>query len=422
MPRPTTRAALAVAGALFAIGLFGASIVQASTPGTPIVTTIEDPRGLTPLPGGELLVSAGSTGRVWLVEADGTVKAIIAGLPVASTTSIGPLGTEGVSAAVPDGMGGYRAVIGGDAGAQYSVSSGGVTNELVDLAAYEQANNTDGVKDANGDPVLNSSPYDVVVDAVGRTYVTDTGANAVLRYSGGNTNTYFVFQKISNPVFPVNGTATIEQWPTGITIGPDDAIYVSTFTAPPYPVGEARVYRLEDKNGDGDARDTGEWSVFATGLSAATDLAFDANGRLWVSEFSTNMSVNSLGRVSRITNGVPTGVVFSILEPTSLTFMDDGRMIVSQESIGRVADISGISGGGFSPATSSSISLTIYGGGPVDQLNLEAAGLGATAVAITVSGKMVILVPGAPAFVNQAFSNAFPGGISAGTAMIVVRP
>lgn len=80
----------------------------------------------------------------------------------------------------------------------------------------------------------------------------------------------------------------------------------------------------------------------------------------------------------------------------------------------------------FTPAvTTSGVTLTTYSGGTVADLDFELQVLfngGARAV-ITVNGKFVILIPNAPAFVNapfQDFAAGFPGGISAGTALLIV--
>ena len=77
--------------------------------------------------------------------------------------------------------------------------------------------------------------------------------------------------------------------PTGIALGPDGAAYVATLTGFPCPTGGARVLRLQDDNGDGDALDLGETTVYADGFTAATDVAFEADGAMLVTEYSGDM-------------------------------------------------------------------------------------------------------------------------------------
>jgi len=390
-----------------------------------VLTSLKSPRGLTALPGGDLLVPQAGTGTILRVSPDGTSKVIIGGFPVSTTAASGPLETIGAAAIAPDSVGGYYVVVGGPDqpgfDALYNVSAGAVRNIVADLGDYEAEHNTDGYKDAQGTPELLSNPFDVAADELGRAYVTDSSANAVIRYTlSGGTNTFFVFPDIANPRYPKLGAATIHQAPTGVTIGPDKAIYVATFTGYPYPQGEARVYRLEDKNMDGDAQDIGEATIYATGLTAATDVAFDDKDRMLVSEYSTDVIAKQPGRISRIVNGTPTTIVHLLTGPTGLAFTEGDRLLVTEGSIGRVTDVTDAPGGGFSTPITAGVTLATYKGGSVAQLEAEALGAGASAVSTSVGGKLVVLVPGAPTFVNKAFTALYPGGVPTGTSFLIV--
>lgn len=60
---------------------------------------------------------------------------------------------------------------------------------------------------------------------------------------------------------------------------------------------------MEDKDKDGDAMEAGETTVFASGLTTATDIAFEEDGSLLVAQFSLNMLQEAPGNVVRINNG-----------------------------------------------------------------------------------------------------------------------
>ena len=137
----------------------------------------------------------------------------------------------------------------------------------------------------------------------------------------------------------------VETVPTGMTSGPDGATYVATLTGFPFPTGGARVLRLQDGNGDGDALDSGETTVYASGFTTATDVAFEADGAMLVTEYSGDMNAlaevgfknSSLfpGRLVRWRDGAITVVASDLVSPTAVAVVD-GRIYVSEEFAGRV--------------------------------------------------------------------------------------
>src|SRR5690606_30966870 len=84
---------------------------------------------------------------------------------------------------------------------------------------------------------------------------------------------------------------------------------------------------------------------------------------------------------------------------------------------GDVDDGCEVPAGVFSPAPAASgVTISTWGGGAVDAFPA------ATAFWTTVGGTLVGYIPGAPAWVNAAFLEAFPGGeVPACTAFIVAR-
>ena len=149
------------------------------------------------------------------------------------------------------------------------------------------------------------------------------------------------------------GPAQMDAVPTGLAIGPDGALYAAMLTGFPYPTGAARVHRLEDLNGDGDALDAGENSVAARGLTAATDVAFDAHGAMLVTEFSADMralvelgyaaAAQAPGRLVRLRPNAAQDASLDVLaddliSPTAVAVLD-GRIFVSEEFANRVREV-----------------------------------------------------------------------------------
>lgn len=341
MNRMTRFAALAGAAALALVA--SAASAQPAPPGTPLATGLSNPRGLT-ADGGAILVAEVGSGEVTRIAADGTTTVVASGLP-ATTFFSEETGTDeaaGPSSAIAV-PGGYVVTVSEGPGSEfqslYFVAEGGTGGSLMaDLGAYEQANNTDGGMNIAGEADLLSNPYEVLLVGDGF-LVSNSGANAVLRVdSEGNVSPYAIFEDRENPLFPTMGGPTMNQVPTGMVVGPDGAVYLTTLTGFPFPTGEALVYRLDDANGDGDALDAGETTVYAEGLTTATDLAFDEDGDLLVSEFSTNMLAGAPGRIVRVSDGDIEVVASGLISPTGI-LVQDGSIIVSQEFTGLVTDV-----------------------------------------------------------------------------------
>lgn len=343
----TGAASLALAATLAA--------AQPAPPGDVLAAGLSNPRGLT-ADGDAILVAEVGGGQITRIEADGSTSNVVTGLPatVFFSAETGTDEVAGPSSVIPVD-GGYVFTVSEAPGSEFQSvyfaaedASGGTL--MVDLGAHEVANNTDGDVNLAGDPDLLSNPYDVVEYDDGF-LVSDSGANAILKISGDGTVTPFaIFENKENPLFPDLGGPTMDQVPTGLAVGPDGAIYVGTLTGFPFPTGGAVVYRMEDGNGDGDALDAGETTVYAEGLTTVTDVDFDANGDLVASEFSTNMLAEAPGQVVRFSGGALEVVANGLITPTAL-LVSDGRILVSQEFTGLVTDVTdaGVTTGGPVP-------------------------------------------------------------------------
>lgn len=404
-------AAAAAAGILVVAGALAQS--------APVVTDLGAPRGLTATDSGILVADQGN-GRILRMQTDGTIETVAEGLPsVVADSPEGPL-VVGVTAAI-EVDGAYFATVGEapDDGFQavYSISSSGAATLLADLGAYEEANNTDDDVDETGAPEVVSNPYDLVTDGADGVYVSDSGANAILHVSAtGEITPYAIFPVRENPLFGTIGGPTMDQVPTGMEIGPDGAIYVSTLTGFPFPSGAARVYRVEDLNADGDALDDGEVTTYAEGLTAATNLAFEADDSLLVTEFSTSFLENAPGRLVRVSGGTISVVAEPLISPTGVAVAGDGTIIVAQEFLGIVAEATAATEFARPPISgdlpASGFGLVTFGG-TVEVLRTALTELGCEGpIFATSDGAFIGFIPNtAVAVVNADFLALWPDGV-----------
>ena len=331
---------LAVAAASFGAAIGFAVLVATSGSGgvSPVATGLTAPRGLHPLPGGDLLIAEGG-GRILRLDPDRELQTVAGQLPTATSTLYGDMYTIGPSGVTYAG-GAYYFVVGEfrDKGFReaYRYEPGG---RPVRLTGQDPT----GLEPPN----FLTNPYDLAVEPDGSLLVSDSGINAVLRVDpDGEVSRYA-------DIAPLTGVAStdLDSVPTGLTRGPDGALYVGILSGHPYPPGAARVYRLEDRNGDGDAMDEDETTVYADGFTAVTDVAFDADGSLLVTELSNNLaalddigyarSAEYPGRlVRRRAGGQGLEVVEDgLFSPTALAVNAEGDIFVSEEFAGRVVRV-----------------------------------------------------------------------------------
>jgi len=157
--------------------------------------------------------------------------------------------------------------------------TGGSTQTIADLIAYEGAQNPDG-------GVLDSNPFKLLLNPAGGFVVADAGANAVLGVTAtGAISTLTALPPRPNPL-PF-GPPVFQSVPTAVALGPDGATYVGELTGFPFPPGAANVYRLDPV--------TGARSIAHSGFTNIVDLAFGPDDSLYVLQISTNGLASPMG-------------------------------------------------------------------------------------------------------------------------------
>jgi hypothetical protein len=195
---------------------------------------------------------------------------------------------------------------------------------VVDVAGYEAASNPDG-------GLVDSNPFDLLTRDDGSHLVVDAGGNDLLHIStSGTISTLAVFPS-RLITFPPGTTNMIpmQSVPTAVAMGSDGAYYVGELTGFPFPPGGANVYRVIP----GQITPT----VYITGFTNIVDLAFGADGSLYVLEMATNglLSGDPTGAITRVRPDMSRELMAStgLTAPLALTVGPDHALYVSNMAI-----------------------------------------------------------------------------------------
>ncbi len=197
---------------------------------------------------------------------------------------------------------------------------------IADIGNYEAQQNPDGGP-------FDTNPYGLL-SLTGAWIVADAGGNSLLRVDGsGEISTLAVFpSRAQGRRF--NGVL-IDAVPTSVAVGPDGAYYVGELTGSPFFNGAANIYRVIP-NGVPIV----DPEVYLSGFKSVIDIAFDANGNLYVLQFATGatgLPANSgvlkrveLNGCTTAPNDCPrTDVVSGLNRPTSFAIAPDGSIYVT---------------------------------------------------------------------------------------------
>jgi hypothetical protein len=197
---------------------------------------------------------------------------------------------------------------------------------VADLWRFERDHNPD---EAVGNPLVDSNPVDVWSDHSSYV-VADAGGNTLLRVNpGGRVRVLSLFPNIPTP--SPFGTIPMNAVPTGVVRGPDGAYYMSQLTGFPFPLGGAKVFRVDPR--------TGAATTYATGLTNAMDLAFGRDGTLYVLEIDHDSILGGArdGALLTVPRGggaarrvaLPAG---ALIEPGGLAVGHRGELYVSNHA------------------------------------------------------------------------------------------
>lgn len=296
--------------------------------------------GLATAPNGDILVADAGAG---IASLSGTE------IPLPGVTDISPIGRSSHWAST--GAGANPTM---DTGQALYRTAQGKAKMVVNLFAFEAANDPDGTVDSN--------PFDVQSLGGSAALVADAGGNDLLRVDKqGNVNVLAVFpnelvstENIKNLLSCPEGPPDIcglpdmipaEAVPTSIAVGPDGYYYVGELKGFPAPAGASNIWKVAPGASWADCGSSPDCvKVFEGGFTSIIDLAFDSKGMLYVAELDelSWFAVEVLGpeaiaggtiNACNINELTCTEVATGIPILTAMTFGTDGSLWATQNSL-----------------------------------------------------------------------------------------
>jgi sugar lactone lactonase YvrE len=276
-----------------------------------------------------LTSTRGDSGRISVVSPDGEQSVLSDGF-ISYSDGVGPEGLE-ISA---DGTTLYLAVGGTGLVSGEGVAPGentfftvdiatGEATAVVDLGAYEEANNPDGTD-------INPNLYGSGIGPDGQLYVIDTGANIVYTVDPdtGDFAPYVVFPTLDvimrESGAPVSDEAIADAAgrqvvPTDIAFAADGTPIVS-FLSGFWPEGAPSIVTVTAD---------GTIAPYLTGVDGLVALTTGPDGALYAAQISGDLSTFAPGNVFRVgTDGTSEPVLENLVAPHGLIFDDEGGLYV----------------------------------------------------------------------------------------------
>jgi sugar lactone lactonase YvrE len=158
-----------------------------------------------------------------------------------------------------------------------------------------------------------ANPYAMTVAPDGQAfYISDGASGRVLQMTRDGALRFFVQAPGLPPL-------------TGLSFGPDGALYVALLSSIPLTPGMGAVWRAEP---------SGAFTVTVPGLTMPIDVAFDAAGAMYVLEFGdggtpTHPYSPESGRLLRIEEGRQTVLLEKLNYPTAMVFSPAGDLYIA---------------------------------------------------------------------------------------------
>jgi hypothetical protein len=309
-------------------------IEAAELPRTVVASGLLNPRGLAFGPDGSLYVAeagaagrdrgkaepdalryhVGKTGRVSRLAPDGALSVVAAGLPSALTSHDDDVGPTGIT--VMDGHLYVLTAAGGNSwgdpsydNAVFEIGADGSATPVFDYQGYNIREPSLARRSDPRADVAGGMPFGMT-SMGGHLYTTDGNLEFVLQLGLPDQTKRLLEYPTSNFVM------------TGITAGPDGALYVAELGPYPYFEGKARITRVTVD---------GEASQVWTGLTTSIGVAVADDGTLYALEYTAPLKqwVNT-GRVLRRTpDGEVTVLATGLNFPTAIALGPDHALYVT---------------------------------------------------------------------------------------------
>jgi hypothetical protein len=245
-------------------------------------------------------ISAGLSGKVVSVAADGTSSDLLSGLPSYAT----PQETTGIYRVIPNGDSLWLVQSSSNPGAFWGSSvveldaETLMTKNVINMTGYEVANNPDGNE-------IDSNVSDIAWTADGTMLITDAGANTLYSWTADA------------------GLAVVQSWsensvPTSVEVAENGDVYVG-FLGEGIAPGAAKIERWSN----------GELAETFSGLNAVTDILLDGDTLYAVQLVIFGEEGPGAGSVVTVTADGATPVAEGLLAPFAIAKGPDGALYVS---------------------------------------------------------------------------------------------